>query len=188
VTGIASEVCFNCHGPSTTIILDLVKEQKLLFTEAMEALKDQLALKLGWYFFPAYPYIYTTSTFDNPKIACSQNVPVKNWQTGGTQTIVDAFPTCTYTGNNDGTPGTGQNNMGAAFNFNLLEHDPGAYAHNRMYVKRLIYDSLDWVDDGVMNYSVGATLNALQDTTTYKAEAIMYVLPYGILGIEAERP
>ncbi len=188
VTGITSEVCFNCHGPSTTIILDMVKEQKLQFTEAMEALKDQLALKLGWYFFPAYPYIYTTSTFDDPKIACSQNVPVKNWQTGGTQAIVDAFPTCTYTGNNDGTPGTGQNNMGATFNFNLLEHDPGAYAHNRMYVKRLIYDSIDWVDDGVMNYSVGATLNALPDTTTYKAEAIMYLLPNGILGIEAERP
>jgi hypothetical protein len=188
VTGIASEVCFNCHGPSTTLILDLVKEQKLLFTEAMEAFKDQLALKLGWYFFPAYPYFYTTSTFDDPKIACGQDVPVKNWQTGGTQAIVDAFPTCTYTGNNDGTPGTGQNNMGAAFNFNLLEHDPGAYVHNRMYVKRLIYDSIDWVDDGVMNYSVGATLNALPGATTYKAEAIMYLVPNGILGIEAERP
>ncbi len=48
--------------------------------------------------------------------------------------------------------------MGAAFNFNLLEHDPGAYAHNRIYTKRLIYDSIDWVDDGIMNYSVGATL------------------------------
>ena len=191
VTGISSEVCFNCHGPSTTIILDLVKEQKLLYTEAMEALKDQLALKLGWYFFPAYPYIYTTSTFDDPKIACSQNVPVKNWQTGGTQAIVNAFPTCTYTGNNDGTPGTGQNNMGAAFNFNLLEHDPGAYAHNRIYTKRLIYDSIDWVDDGIMNYSVGATLTTLcagGSPPTYCAEAITYLLPNGILGIEAERP
>ena len=79
--------------------------------------------------------------------------------------------------------------MGAAFNFNLLEHDPGGYVHNRMYVKRLIYDSLDWLDDGVMNYSVGATLDALDPVTySYKAEAMTYLLPYGVLGIEAERP
>ena len=79
--------------------------------------------------------------------------------------------------------------MGAAFNFNLLEHDPGGYVHNRMYVKRLIYDSLDWLDDGVMNYSVGATLDALDPATySYKAEAMTYLLPYGVLGIEAERP
>jgi hypothetical protein len=188
VTGIASEVCFNCHGPSTTIILDLVREQKQQYMEALEALKDQIESNLNIYFFPYSPYWYKTSAYTDPKAACTDNVPVKNWQTGGTQAIVDAFPTCTYTGNNDGTPGTGQNNMGAAFNFNLLEHDPGAYVHNRMYVKRLIYDSIDWVDDGVMNYSVGATLNALPGTATYKAEAIMYLLPNGVLGIEAERP
>jgi hypothetical protein len=81
--------------------------------------------------------------------------------------------------------------MGASFNFNLLEHDPGAYVHNRMYVKRLIYDSIDWVDDGIMNYSVGATLTTLcsgGSPPAYCAEAITYLLPNGILGIEAERP
>jgi hypothetical protein len=100
------------------------------------------------------------------------------------------MPSCSLiVGNNDGIIGTGQNNMGAAFNFNLLEHDPGAYVHNRMYVKRLIYDSIDWTDDGVMNYSVGATLNALNPVTDpYKAEAMTYLLPNGVLGIEAERP
>ena len=66
---------------------------------------------------------------------------------------------------------------------------PARYVHNRMYVKRLIYDSLDWLDDGVMNYSVGATLDALDPATyPYKAEAMTYLLPYGVLGIEAERP
>lgn len=51
----------------------------------------------------------------------------------------------------------GKNNMGAAFNYNLLEHDGGAFAHNRYYSKRLIYDSIDWLDDGVMNGSVNLT-------------------------------
>jgi len=84
---------------------------------------------------------------------------------------------------------TGKNTMGAAFNFNLLEHDPGAYVHNRMYVKRLIYDSIDWADDGVLNYSVGAMLKALNPAThPYKAEAMTYLLPNGVIGIEAERP
>ena len=50
---------------------------------------------------------------------------------------------------------SGKHDMGAAFNYNLLEHDPGAYVHNRIYVKRLIFDSIDWVDnsnlDGVID-------------------------------------
>lgn len=71
---------------------------------------------------------------------------------------------------------TGKANMGAAFNYNLLLHDPGGVAHNRRYTRRLIYDSIDWLDDGVLNYSVAATLNALDDATVYKASAISYLL------------
>jgi hypothetical protein len=192
IIGIASEVCMNCHGPSPTLILDMVKEQKAQVKGALEALKDQLALKRGYYFFPYNPYFYTTSTYTATKTDCTQNIPVKNWQTNGStvNAAIATMPSCTQIkGDGLGTAGTGPNNMGAAFNFNLLEHDPGAYVHNRMYVKRLIYDSLDWLDDGVMNYSVGATLNALDPATySYKAEAMTYLLPYGVLGIEAERP
>ena len=77
---------------------------------------------------------------------------------------------------------------------------PGAYVHNRMYTKRLIYDSIDWVDDNIMNYSVGATLTAacsVASPPVYCAEAPIYLLPNGVLwngtypdgnGIEAERP
>ncbi len=55
----------------------------------------------------------------------------------------------------------GKDLMGAAFNYNLLEHDPGAYAHNRIYTKRLIYDSIDYVDDTQFNGSVAAAIDAL---------------------------
>ncbi len=44
--------------------------------------------------------------------------------------------------------------MGAAYNFFMLYYDPGAFAHNRRYVKRLIFDSMDWLDDGMLNKSV----------------------------------
>jgi len=212
ITGIASEVCFNCHGPSTTLILDLVKEQKAQFVESIEALKDQLATKLGIFFAPYNPYFFLDSGFDTTynqaltsTCTTSSNLPVKNWQTGGASSFTSSLTGTTYSCVSSvavaGTPGTGQNNMGAAYNFNLLEHDPGAYVHNRMYTKRLIYDSFDWVDDNIMNYSVGATLEAEcsipTPTNTYCAEAKIYLLPNGVLwngaypagnGIEAERP
>jgi formate-dependent nitrite reductase cytochrome c552 subunit len=96
-----------------------------------------------------------------------------------------------------GSPEDGYNNMGAAFNLDYLAHEPGAFVHNSRYVKRLIYDSIDWLDDGVLNYSVGATLTALPDATSYKNGAMTYLLPTGVLwqgtypdgyGIDSERP
>ncbi len=95
---------------------------------------------------------------------------------------------------------TGKNNLGAAFNLSLLHHEPGSYVHNSRYVKRLIYDSLDWIDDGRMNYSVGATLSAVCGGVTPPAwcqGAMKYLLPSGSrwngvypegYGIDAERP
>ena len=194
ITGIASEVCFNCHGPSSTLILDLVEEQRRQFGASLEALQDQIELKLGYRFAPYSPYWYRTPYVD-PKASCTDNQPVRNWQTNGAENAptgtYDPYnsSSCTYKGSGDGIAGTGQNNMGAAFNFNLLEHDPGAFVHNRLYVKRLIYDSIDWVDDGMLNYSVGTTLDGLDPAASpYKAEAMAYVVPNGVLAIEAERP
>jgi len=75
---------------------------------------------------------------------------------------------------------TGKNNMGAAFNYNLLVHDPGAYAHNRYYAKRLIYDSIDWLDDNSLNDSVSATLaGATHSGASYQALAQAYILVNG---------
>jgi hypothetical protein len=48
--------------------------------------------------------------------------------------------------------------MGAAFNYNLLLHEPGAYVHNLQYTRKLIYDSIDFLDDGLLNGSVESTL------------------------------
>jgi hypothetical protein len=52
-----------------------------------------------------------------------------------------------------------EGNMGAAFNLNLLFRDYGGFAHNDLYAKRLIYDSIDWLDGG-SEYSVRTTLNS----------------------------
>ena len=56
---------------------------------------------------------------------------------------------------------SGADTMGAYTNYNVLKSDWGAYAHNDIYVKRLIYDSIDWLNDGVLNNDVEAAINSL---------------------------
>jgi len=51
--------------------------------------------------------------------------------------------------------------LGAAFNYEMLKGDPGAYAHNSLYVRRLIYDSLDWLNNGAMDNDAKAALDYL---------------------------
>jgi len=53
----------------------------------------------------------------------------------------------------------GTRNMGASMNQNYLVNDPAGYVHNDLYVKRLIYDSLDWIDNCIMDNSVEKAIN-----------------------------
>lgn len=167
---VLNPVCVNCHttrgegsnsaivwlGDDDTAATFTGTTHKARYQAALEALRVQLAAK-GYNYSTTYPYFFKTA--DN---TASANA-VKNWLSVGD---VDT------TGNT-----TGKNNMGAAFNYNLMKHDPGGVAHNRRYTRRLIYDAIDWADDDMLNYSVSTTLNALDNTTdVYKESAIAYVL------------
>ena len=163
LTSIVSLSCANCHEGITVAELN---EEKERFEAALAALQAQLNAK-GIYFSNSNPYFFEAPydpTYVAPSNACpTKNLPVLNWQTGGT--VVRTWNTttskCVVTVGTPGTTGTGPNNMGAAFNLNLLIHDPGAYAHNRYYAKRLIWDSIDWADDETMNNSVMTAVDAL---------------------------
>jgi len=73
--------------------------------------------------------------------------------------------------------GSGPNTMGSAFNYNLLSHDPGAFAHNRFYTKRLIYDSIDYMRNGILDNDVEAAINGLTDlSVSQKNAAVTYLL------------
>jgi hypothetical protein len=246
ITGIASEVCYNCHGPNDVLMLDLVREQRELFSAGLAAVRYQLE-KQGFYFADAYPYFYrlrdrkgqisvTTGsavvtgvgtdwiasgvTGTNVTGAIADRIRVNGDgayyaiqsvdsatqltlqapYTGSTNpggapyAIIESPITDWLTASDADTTGavSGKNNMGSAFNFNLLEHDPGAYAHNRYYTKRLIYDSIDWLDDNQLNYSTGMTMNVICDggsAPAWCAEAMTYLLPNGVIpGVAAERP
>jgi hypothetical protein len=48
--------------------------------------------------------------------------------------------------------------MGACFNLNLLTRDPGAYVHGRSYTQRLIFDTIDWLNDRVINQNAAQSV------------------------------
>jgi hypothetical protein len=54
--------------------------------------------------------------------------------------------------------------MGACFNLNVLTRDPGAYVHGRTYSQRLIFDSIDYLNDLMINQNAAATISALSPT------------------------
>ena len=47
--------------------------------------------------------------------------------------------------------------MGACFNINLLNREPAAFAHARTYSRRLLYDTIDWLDNKDLDFSVSQT-------------------------------
>jgi len=327
ITGIASEVCFNCHGPNDNVILDMVIEQKLLYAEAIEAVartlefagyfwnegsyrqRDGTVLRSGaggaavtfnstivtavvntgssftnWLNLNIAPgdqfridtdsASYTVATVDTATqltlsspyagasatgrytitkpadvvstdgsavvtgltaswivtgVTASTGVSAADhfrvdsdgtWyqivsRTANTLTLATPYTGPDVTGANYSirkfrnnanqivnwlTPpdtdvngnGTGKNNMGAAFNVYILESDPAGYVHNRYYMKRLMYDTIDWIDDNQMNYSAGTTLNTLCSGTSvpaWCAGAMSYILPNSVIpNTASERP
>ena len=169
ITGIVSNACAVCHTQNsglTPITAESMNAEKDRFEDALQALQTILATNTlrPLFFGSSNPYFFTA-----PFVAGGQNTSVTNWLSEG-----DAD----NTGNT-----TGRNNMGAAFNLNLFRHDYGAFTHNRLYVKRLIYDSIDWINNNLLDNDVEATINALPEGTTdytisaaQKAAAITYLL------------
>ncbi len=163
VVSVSSEVCFNCHAGSTTSLAAVVDAERLAYTYALGIFRVQ---------------VNTANAF-HPGMTSSTT----NWLAPGDTDI----PGDTDVSGNT----TGKNNLGAYFNFASLNgNEMGAYVHNSTYTKRLIYDSIDWLDDGVLNYSVGTTLQTFCSTqTTTCTTGMNYLLPNGVAsGAVSERP
>ncbi len=131
-----NEVCLKCHdeeggvplGPTNYKTL-FIEEQAEFFKSALELGFDKLLHNYGIQFKPNYPYFFNLD-----------GTAVKDWTRGGALSQADA-----------------KKLMGACFNLNLLEHEPAAFVHARTYVRRLLYDTIDFLDDGKINMSVGKT-------------------------------
>ena len=75
-----------------------------------------------------------------------------------------------------------QGDLGAAHNYNYLHHEAGAYAHNSKYAKRLIFDSIDWLDGDLIVDGNSIDGQIVIDATTYPAAAVWFGAPLGSTG------
>jgi hypothetical protein len=149
ITGIPAldTICARCHGVITaTMSASVLNDLDIGYNSSLGVLTGVLAKKGIYYNKALHPYFYNTP---DPALQTSDNT-FTNWPN--------------------------MNTLGAAFNLNLLAHQPGAFAHNSAYTKRLIYDSIDFLDDGALNNSVQTTLNALSSGDPYKEGAIQFLL------------
>jgi hypothetical protein len=157
IKAITSTTCFSayCHDNSG-FDGSFLQSKKEGYQASMTVIAAQLAGK-GIYFNPAvYPYFFTTSN------------PVQ--QNFGARTL-DWIRTI-------GGVNYGSAVMGAAFNLKLLQTDAGTWTHNSVYTKRLLYDTIDFLDDGVQNNTVFVTIqdmSGIDQTTKTRAQA--YITP-----------
>lgn len=140
VSTIKSTVCVACHAGDAALAAAKLNKEKEGMEAALTALKVALwstDLKPGFFFSAANPYFFKSLG------STGRSNAVKDWNNAGDLDRSGAT--------------SGKNNMGAAFNFNLLHHDPGAYAHNRLYAKLLVFDSIDWLDNNVFDGTIDLT-------------------------------
>lgn len=137
-----TNVCSKCHTSEGEVTLTpenfrelFVEEQAIPFENALNIvitlLKNTYTIE---YDSAVNPYFFKAGM---PHV---RDNAVKDWTIGGTLSQAEA-----------------KKLMGACFNLNLLKRDPAAYAHARTYTRRLIYDSIDFLDDRAINMSTGAT-------------------------------
>ncbi len=120
VSDVTTDICGPCHDPHGGMPASRLTGEREGYEAALQALEAALYANSIFYA-SSHPYIFDTPTSSDPVI---------DWYRNGSTTEQDA-----------------RNNMGAAFNLVLLHHEPGAYAHNSRYTKKLVFDSIDWLDD-----------------------------------------
>ena len=160
ITAITTNLCSSCHssGPGFTISSAADLETKREgYQAALTVITTQLAAR-GVYFNPALPpYFFTTS---NTALQ-NNSTQVTNWNAAAIL-----------------IGGQGANLMGAAFNLRLLSTDAG-WVHNGTTAKRLLYDTIDYLDDG--DPSDNTVAAAIQNLTgvdqATKNSAAAYLVP-----------
>ncbi|MBC8018256.1 MAG: hypothetical protein H7X83_07030 [Verrucomicrobia bacterium] len=145
VESITSNACNKCHPAATAgkrMDATILENNRLGFLAAMRTLRDLIRTKIAAVTINAKTGALSFSSNTNWTLACGSAIVTGsgNPATGG----ADAIGSAAYT-------------MGSAFNYELLYADFGAYVHNPNYIKRLIFDSYDWLQNCSMSIDNGAT-------------------------------
>ena len=134
-----NQVCVNCHTEEagTTLTAEnfmelFIDEQAVPFNDAVAVAEKELLDNYNIQYTDAYPYFIDNSL--------ATPGPAKDWTRGGALSAAEA-----------------KKLMGAALNIKLMKADPAAYAHARSYSRRVLYDTIDWLDNKIIDMSAGNT-------------------------------
>lgn len=128
-------LCKNCHGNKDSLV-KVIEEEKAGYEATLDYIEQLLADKGIYYDITAYPYFYPSP---NPQDGRGPPNAFTDWPDKET--------------------------LGSAYNLNLFRHEPGAYAHNPTYVKQILYDTIDFLDNGALDNS--ALNNAPEEVKAY---------------------
>jgi hypothetical protein len=178
ITAIASTKCVECHdGEHALFVSDSQVGQTLNIWDGVSA---------------AVPTVVTQQMADNSALVLEEEALGYHEAIqilGGLLTKAGTPPKTSYP-YFSGTPAN-QGQSGSMYNYSFLHHEPGAYAHNRFMAKRMLFDSIDWMDNGVLDGTIpfdgtlttwlyddtgAVTGTALVDLTNYPEAAAWFGL------------
>ncbi|MDD2582510.1 MAG: hypothetical protein PHR66_11010 [Desulfuromonadaceae bacterium] len=177
----AQQICLPCHGeqhldggdgngnPIYTATVSLATLQSAMLEPQSKCYQDGLALlsqilevKYMIKYDPAaYPYFFDIK---------AGGTAIVDWTrinvAGVTDAAVAAFGSATLTPIPAGglTQAQAKKLMGACFNLGLMYKDPAGYLHARTFVQRLVYDSLDFLDNNSMDFTSLTSARVLNPT------------------------
>ena len=177
----AQQLCLQCHadaahldggdgagnGKYTTMgnLADLksamLEPQSAAFQNGLTLVKQLLLVKYQIKYDPAvYPYFYDLQKDATGKTA------VTDWTRKNVAGVSNAAVLALGNANITVIPTGGLTQtqayrlMGACFNLNVLARDPGAYVHARTYTQRLVFDTVDFLDNNTMDFTALTTARA----------------------------
>ena len=124
---------------------------------------------------------YMNSQRDNYRaavVALGTMVPAnRDWKFWGNAVVPGSGPGPGYTGGD--AIRAGAYTMAVNYVYSLFFNDPGAYTHNPTYTKQQIYDSIDWIADGKMDYGTAGSqivtrVNAVTATLYWTKSTVNY--------------
>jgi len=126
------KTCSNCHTGPEQVLIDELNHQEHGYQAALDVLQSTLETGGG----AGYDPIFYKGAYPYIYNAASPPPGPAGWYTQFQDLDV----------------------LGAAFNLVMLRHEPGAFVHNRIYTKKLIYDSIDYADNTLIDNSVETTI------------------------------
>lgn len=197
MTTIKSQAtCDGCHSVPV-MNATLLQHAADGYEEALAVFNAALITK-GYVWTPNYPYFlfdfngdkvlndtdkrYTFTDPTTKVVSYHVTVPVDATETGGWKDVVNDDIIDSKDSVVVSPLWPVQGDLGAAHNYNYLHHEAGAYAHNSLYAKRLIFDSIDWLDGDVSVDENNMDSQIVIDATTYPAAAVWFGAPIGSTG------